>query len=309
MLAPTDAALGKAVVSNERVPQRVRQALNIESGLNDGISLPLFVVFLETALVAEESLAVSDIFVTLLEQVGIALAVGIAVGWIGAIAIAWGRSSGAALGYWLEIAVVGLAIGAYAIATPLGGSGFIAAWVAGFTFGKRFVSTADDPLPEFAEALGDLLTMASFFVFGIFLGPVLVDLSWQIVLYGVLSLAVVRVLAVAVALGGAKMRRQSVLYIGWFGPRGLATIILTIEIIDESALDGASTIADAALFTVALSVLLHGATAWWGSNAYADYVESHPQRSELAEGVEPTSAVRVPFRARHQPMGRERRSG
>ena len=264
MLAPTDAALGKAVVSNERVPSRIRQALNIESGLNDGISLPLFVVFLETALVAEDSLAISDIVITLLEQVGIALIVGIAVGWIGAIAIAWGRSSGAALSYWLEIGLVGLAVGAYAIATPLGGSGFIAAWVAGYVFGTRFVSAADDPLPEFAEALGDLLTMASFFVFGIFLGPVLVDLSWQIVLYGVLSLAAVRMIAVAVALIGEKMRWQSVLYIGWFGPRGLATIILTIEVIDESTLNGASTIADAALFTVALSVLLHGLTALVG---------------------------------------------
>ena len=271
MLAPTDAALGKAVVSNERVPIRIRQALNIESGLNDGISLPLFLVFLETALVAEDSLAISEIVVTLLEQVGIAIIVGIAVGWIGAIAIRWGRSSGAALGYWLEIGLVGLAVGAYAIATPLGGSGFIAAWVAGYVFGTRFVSVADDPLPEFAEALGDLLTMASFFVFGIFLGPVLVDLSWQIVLYGVLSLAAVRMIAVAVALIGEKMRWQSVLYIGWFGPRGLATIILTIEVIDESTLNGASTIADAALFTVALSVLLHGVTAWWGSNTYADY--------------------------------------
>jgi NhaP-type Na+/H+ or K+/H+ antiporter len=305
MLAPTDAALGKAVVSNERVPRRVRQALNIESGLNDGIALPLFLVFLETTLVAEESLAVSEIFVTLLEQVGIALVVGIAVGWIGAVAIAWGRSSGAALGYWLEIALVALAVGAYAIATPLGGSGFIAAWVAGFVFGKRFVSAADDPLPEFAEALGDLLTMASFFVFGIFLGPVLVDLSWQIVLYGVLSLAAVRGIAVVVALVGAKMRWQSVLYIGWFGPRGLATIILTIEVVGESTLDGASTIADAALFTVALSVLLHGFTAWWGSNAYADFVESHPRRTDLAEDVEPATTVRVPFRARQHPTGRQ----
>jgi len=307
MLAPTDAALGKAVVSNERVPRRIRQALNIESGLNDGIALPLFLVFLETALVAEESLAISEIFITLLEQVGIALAVGIAVGWVGALAIAWGRSSGAALGYWLEIALVGLAVGAYAIATPLGGSGFIAAWVAGFVFGKRFVSAADDPLPDFAEALGDLLTMASFFVFGIFLGPVLADLSWEIVLYGVLSLVAVRVLAVAAALVGAKMRWQSVLYIGWFGPRGLATIILTIEVIDASTLNGASTIADAALFTVALSVLLHGLTAWWGSNTYADYVVAHPRRTDLAEGLEPTSEVRVPFRARHEPMGRQQR--
>jgi NhaP-type Na+/H+ or K+/H+ antiporter len=304
MLAPTDAALGKAVVSNERVPRRIRQALNIESGLNDGIALPLFLVFLETALVAEESLAVSEIFLTLLEQVGVALVVGIAVGWIGAYAIAWGRSSGAALGYWLEIALVSLAVSAYAIATPLGGSGFIAAWVAGFAFGKWFVSAPDDPLPEFAEAFGDLLTMASFFVFGIFLGPVLVDLTWQVALYGVLSLAAVRVIAVFVALAGAKMRWQSVLYIGWFGPRGLATIILTIEVIDESTLNGSSTIADAALFTVGLSVLLHGLTAWWGSNAYADFVQSHPRQTELAEDVEPRSIVRVPFRARQQPVGR-----
>ncbi len=140
MLAPTDAALGKAVVSNERVPLRVRQALNIESGLNDGIALPLFLVFLETAQAAEDSLSIADLAITLVEQVGIALAIGIAVGWLGALAIAWGRSSGAALGYWLEIGLVGLAVGAYAIATPLGGSGFIAAWVAGYVFGTRFVS-------------------------------------------------------------------------------------------------------------------------------------------------------------------------
>lgn len=304
MLAPTDAALGKAVVSNERVPLRIRQALNIESGLNDGIALPLFIVFLETAMIAEESLAISEVFVTLFEQVGIALLVGIAVGWIGALAIAWGRSSGAALGYWLEIGLVGLAVAAYAIATPLGGSGFIAAWVAGYVFGTRFVSVGDDPLPEFAEAFGDLLTMVSFVVFGIFLGPVLVDLTWQIVVFGVLSLAAVRTMAVAVALLGAKMRWQSVLYIGWFGPRGLATMILTIEVVDESGLAGASTIADAALFTVALSVLLHGLTAWWGSNRYADFVESHPKGTDLAEDVEPTSKVRVPFRARQQPTGR-----
>jgi NhaP-type Na+/H+ or K+/H+ antiporter len=307
MLAPTDAALGKAVVSNERVPQRVRQALNIESGLNDGISLPVFLVFLETAVVAEQSLAVSDIFVELGKQVGIALVIGIAVGWIGARAIAWGRSSGAAIGYWLEIGLVGLAVSAYAIATPLGGSGFIAAWVAGFAFGRRFVSSSDDTLPEFSEASGDLLTMASFFVFGVFLGPVLADLDWQIVVYGVLSLAAVRLIAVAISLIGAKMQLPSILYMGWFGPRGLATIILTIEVIDESTLNGASTIADAALFTVGLSVLLHGLTAWWGSNAYADYVEQHPQRADLMEGQSPAVNVRVPLRSRQVPSSRSDR--
>jgi sodium/hydrogen antiporter len=299
MLAPTDAALGKAVVSNERVPRRIRQALNIESGLNDGIALPIFLVFLETAVITEQSLAVSDIFVELGEQVGIALVIGIPAGWVGALAIGWGRSSGAAIGYWLQIGVVGVGVAAYAIATPLGGSGFIAAWVAGLVFGRRLATVCDDTLPEFAEASGDLLTMASFFVFGVFLGPVLADLRWETVVYAVLSLTVVRMLAVAISLARARLRLPSILYMGWFGPRGLATIILTIEIIDDGSLDGASTIADVALFTVGLSVLLHGLTAWWGSNAYADYVAAHPRHEDLAERVEPASPVRVPLRARH----------
>jgi NhaP-type Na+/H+ or K+/H+ antiporter len=197
-------------------------------------------------------------------------------------------------------------VSAYAIATPLGGSGFIAAWVAGFVFGRRYVSSNDDSLPEFAEALGDLLTMLSFLVFGIFLGPVLADLSWQIVLYGVLSLAVVRVAAVAISLVGADLRPRTILYIGWFGPRGLATIILTLEVIDESALNGSSTIADVALFTVGLSVLLHGLTAWWGSNAYADYVEAHPRRADLVEDQESAMNVRVPLRARYHDPAADR---
>jgi NhaP-type Na+/H+ or K+/H+ antiporter len=310
MLAPTDAALGKAVVSNERVPGRVRQALNIESGLNDGIALPVFIVFLEAALVAEESLPISDLATELAKQVGIAAAVGIGVGWVGARGIAWGRSSGLAIGYWLEIGLVALAASAYALATPLGGSGFIAAWVAGFVFGMVFATPSkdvpDESLPVFAEATGDLLTMASFFVFGVFIGPVLADLTWQIVVYAVLSLAVVRMVAVAVSLLGAGMRPWSVVYMGWFGPRGLATIILTIEIIGESELLGASTIASVALLTVGLSVLLHGMTAWWGSNAYGDYCETHPRRHELHEHVEPKVAVRVPFRARQYPSATRR---
>jgi NhaP-type Na+/H+ or K+/H+ antiporter len=268
----------------------------------------VFLVFLDAALVAEGSLAVSDIFVELGKQVGVALVVGIAVGALGAWAIAWGRSHGTAVGYWLQIGVVGLAVSAYAIATPLGGSGFIAAWVAGFVFGKRFVSTSDDTLPEFAEASGDLLTMASFLVFGIFLGPVLADLSWQIVVYGVLSLAAVRMIAVMVALVGARMQLASILYMGWFGPRGLATMILTIEVIGESGLAGSSTIAEAALFTVALSVLLHGLTAWWGSNAYADHIEQHPRRVDLAEDQAMTVDVRIPMRSRHHASARSDRS-
>jgi sodium/hydrogen antiporter len=299
MLAPTDAALGKAVVSNERVPGRIRQALNIESGLNDGISLPLFVVFLAAALAVEESIGATDIVVELVQQVGIAVVVGVVVGYVGAIAIAFGRRRDLSLFYWSQIALLAVAAAAYTAATPAGGSGFIAAWVAGLMFGRIYGSTDDPSLPEFAESTGDLLTVGSFFVFGVYLGPALTGLTWQIALYGVLSLAVVRMVAVAVSLIGAGLRAPTIAYIGWFGPRGLATIILTIEVIGEGELLGSSTIASAALFAVGLSVVLHGATAWHGSNVYADWVETHPRRGAMAERLPTTSAVRVPMRSRH----------
>ncbi len=190
---------------------------------------------------------------------------------------------------------------AYLVAAPAGGSGFIAAWVAGFVFGRHYDSTEDETLPEFAESTGDLLTVASFFVFGVFLGPVLANLTWQIVLYSVLSLAVVRLVAVAVSLIGAGLRPQSIAYMGWFGPRGLATIILAIEVVGEQELLGSDTISATALFTVGLSVVLHGATAWRGSNTYADFVEAHPRETDMAERVEPLVHIRVPMRSRRPP--------
>jgi len=300
MLAPTDAALGKAVVSNPRVPARVRQALNIESGLNDGIALPFFIVFLETARASEGSLDVGELVVELVRDIGVAVAVGIAVGALGARAVRWGRTSGFANEHWLQVALLSLAVAAYALATPLGGSGFIAAWVAGLMFGRsnRAARDGDASLGEFAEITGDLLTMVSFFVFGVYLGPVLADLTWEVVAYAVVSLVVVRFAAVTLALAGGRMLRSTLLYIGWFGPRGLATIILTIEIVDGSDLTNGATIANAALFTVGLSVLAHGVTAWWGSNAYADAVEAHPGASELAENAPTEMDVRVPVRSR-----------
>jgi NhaP-type Na+/H+ or K+/H+ antiporter len=305
MLAPTDAALGKAVVSNPRVPVRIRQALNVESGLNDGIALPFFLVFVETAQAVESSLDASQLVTEVVKQLGIAAVVGAVVGSVGARVIRWGRTSGNANDYWLQIGLLALAAVAYTVATPLGGSGFIAAWVAGLAFGRASRSFAAktedlDELSVFAETTGDLLTMMSFLIFGIFLGPVLAALTWQMAVYGVLSLAVVRLAAVTLAVIRNRMRWPTVLYIGWFGPRGLATIILTIEIVDESSLDHSSTIAGAALFTVGLSVLLHGLTAWWGSNRYADYVESHPDTDTLAEQDASGFDVRVPLRSQHR---------
>jgi len=295
MLAPTDAALGKAVISNPRVPQRIRQALNVESGLNDGVALPVFVVFLEAAAASEDSLSIADFLSELTAEVGIAVAVGVLIGWAGAKLLRWASATQMAQHYWLEIAVVALALMAYALADPLGGSGFIAAWVAGVVFG-RFCVDSEVDTHEFAEAVGDGLTMISFLLFGVFVGPVLESLTWEAFLYGVISLVVIRVAAVAVSMIGSGLRPASVLYLGWFGPRGLATVILTIAVIDATELDGAGLITDAALVTVVLSVVAHGATAWWGSNAYADRIEAMPDPHEMLEH-ESAPVVRVPRRA------------
>ena len=168
-------------------------------------------------------------------------------------------------------------------------------------FGRtnRAAHDTDGSLLEFSEIVGDLLTMVSFFVFGVYLGPVLTEVTWQIVAYAVVSLAVIRLAAVVIAVAGEHMRRSTRLYMGWFGPRGLATIILTIEIIDVSDLDHGATIANTALFTVGLSVLVHGLTAWWGSNVYADAVEARPDGDDQMETTPTSLDVRVPLRSRH----------
>ena len=184
----------------------------------------------------------------------------------------------------------------YAVADPLGGSGFIAAWVAGVAYGRVERSRPGD-VREFAEATGEVLTMLSLFVFGLVLGPILTQVGWESVLYAVLSLAVVRMIAVALSLLGAGLALPSIVYLGWFGPRGLATLILTISIVETTDLAGAPTIVEVALITVALSVIAHGATSRWGSNAYADWVESHEAADALEESrtVQP---VPVPRRSR-----------
>jgi sodium/hydrogen antiporter len=294
MLAPTDAALGKAVVSNPRVPRRIRQALGVESGLNDGIVLPLFVVFFELARAAEESPTALDVVTELLAEVGIALIVGVAVGWLGARLIALATAAEWAAKCWLDIAVVSLAVLSFAIADPLNGSGFIAAWVAGLVFG-RARTDANDHIEHLAESVSDAFTMMSFLVFGLLLGPALSGLTWRVILYAVLSLTLVRLTAVVIAMLGSGMNRVSLLYLGWFGPRGLATLILAVSVAEVADFVGGPFINQVALVTVALSVIGHGVTAWWGSNSYADWIAAHPDSDDMMESM-PTPELRPPRR-------------
>ena len=269
ILAPTDAALGQAVVSNPRVPEVIRQALNVESGLNDGIVLPILLVFLALAEHATEHTVFVVVF---LKAVLLAAGIGVAVGWAGAWTVIRLAKRGWIGRRWQQIYVLALAALTYGLATPLGGSGFIAAWVGGCAMGFGLRGELPE-IRELPEEVANLLTMASFLVFGaLYAGGSLGDTTGTIALYAALSLTLVRMLPVALSSAGTGMARPTVAYLGWFGPRGLASIIFA-DLIIEHALPQASLITNVVNVTVVASVLLHGATAWVSSERYADWYE------------------------------------
>lgn len=293
ILAPTDAALGQAVVSNPRVPERIRQGLNVESGLNDGIALPVFLVVLQTAEAAASSLSVTTLLGEILKELSLAVAVGLVSGWLAAKAIVWASQRDWVAQGWRHVSLLGVAFVAWSLGDAVGGSGFIAAWVAGLVLG-RALRGAFPGVTDFAESIGHLLTLLSFFVFGgLVLGQAVGELTWQVGLYAVLSLTVIRIVPVGIAMVGSGLRSASLLYLGWFGPRGLASIILVATIVEESELAGAGTITVVMAATVGLSIYAHGVTAWWGSNRYGNWYESlQSHHGEMAEsGDVPDVAV------------------
>jgi NhaP-type Na+/H+ or K+/H+ antiporter len=290
VLAPTDAALGQAVVSNPRVPARVRQALNVEAGLNDGLSVPFVALFLVLA-VEEESLS-ADVWVRFaLEQVGLGVLVGVGVGLAGGWLVSRASGRGWMTGSFQRLALLALALIAWALADQIGGNGFIAAFVGGLAVGPT-VERVGEQLIRFTEAEGQLLNLSVFFVFGVLAVGLVENLTWRVTLYALLSLTVIRMLPVAASLLGTHLGSVSVLFAGWFGPRGLASIVLGLIVIAEAPqLAGAGEIELVVASTVLLSVLLHGVTAAPLSAAYARRVEGMS-----ADAPEKRGAAEVPTR-------------
>ena len=261
MLAPTDAALGKAVVTNEAVPSNIREGLNVESGLNDGICVPILFVFLAlvTATGAETSTPLLAMKLVA-EEIGIGVAVGVGLTVLGS----WLGTRFADRGWitetWRQLTVPALAVACFAVAQWLGGSGFIAAFAGGLLFGgltKRHKHT----LLLAAEGTGDTLALITWVVFGAaVVGQSVGSFSWDVMLYAVLSLTVVRMLPVFLALTGMKLQTDEKLFMGWFGPRGLASIVFAVIVLNEH-LAGGSTIISTVVCTIALSVIAHGLSA------------------------------------------------
>jgi sodium/hydrogen antiporter len=277
LLAPTDAALGEAVVTEPRLPSRIRQGLNVESGLNDGICVPLLLIALAAADVEDNATSSHHAITIVIEEIGYGIGGGVVAGLAAAAVVAFAYRRNLITESWLQVIPVAGAGLAYGVAVALGGSGFIAAFVAGAIFGA-LVSQESEQASRLNEELGALLGGVTFLIFGaVLLGPALKHVSWQIALYALLSLTLVRMLPVAIAMIGTGARRPTVGFLGWFGPRGLASIVFAVIVVEEAHLPGAQTILLTTYLAIGLSVLAHGLTAAPLAKRYARWYESHPR--------------------------------
>ena len=280
ILAPTDAALGQAVVTLPRLPSPVRQGLNVESGLNDGICVPLF--FIALAIAQADARHVSDVaaFRLVAEAIGYGAVGGVIAGTVAAAVVVLGRKHRFVDDVWLQVVPVAAAVLAYSVADALGGSGFIAAFVGGMIFGGLRRRQGGE-VGYLIEELGGVLNAITFIVFGaVILGPSLGDATWAIAGYAVLSLTLVRMLPVGIAMLGTGARRQTVGFLGWFGPRGLASIVFAVILVEEGGLPHDDVIITTIVITIGLSVLAHGLTAAPLANRYAAWFESHPRDAQ-----------------------------
>ena len=261
LLAPTDAALGQSVVSAKAVPVRIRQAINVESGLNDGIALPAVLLFAALASAQQESAQAAEWLSFALFQVTLGPLAGALVGFVGARLLDSAAHRGWTDTAFQGIGILSLAVFAFAAAELIGGNGFIAAFIGGMVLG----ATVRHPctfLFEFMEAEGLLLMLITFLVFGAALLPEgLEHISAATIVYAVLSLTVVRMLPVAISLMGTGLRLRSVMFLGWFGPRGLASILFVLLILEKVELVHRTELLSITVITVGLSALLHGLSA------------------------------------------------
>ncbi len=257
-LAPTDAALGVPVVTNRAVPSRIRRLITVESGLNDGIATPVVVLAIAGAASVEGLGGVGPGQAVL--ELAIGVVVGVAVGAGGGGLLRWARRAGWAAEGFIGIAVLALALGAYAGALLAHGNGFVAA----FCGGLAFAAAAGPRGPAevgFLEQASGLVSLLVWLAFGAVAVPIMLEgLDLAVVLYAVLSLTLVRMLPVALALIGAGVDRATVLFVGWFGPRGLASLVFALLALEELG-PGADHAVAAIAVTVLLSVVAHGASA------------------------------------------------
>ena len=275
ILAPTDAGLGQIIVNSPRVPTRVREALNVEAGLNDGLSVPFLLFFFALAANSEEGTRAS-LMQFIVEQLGYGVLVGGGIGIAGGWLLGRARRNGWMAESSQQLGIVALPLLCLLFSEAVGASMFIAAFVAGLAVQAGFKEAGRHSV-EFTDEWGQLLNLAVFFLFGMIAACDWRQFAWTHWLYAGLSLTVVRMLPVAVALIGLRLRPATVLFMGWFGPRGLASIVLGLVYLEqETRLPGEKTIRLTVMVTVWLSIFAHGLSALPGINIYGKKIASLP---------------------------------
>ncbi len=258
-VAPTDAALGAAIIEDERVPERIRRVLNVESGLNDGIATPFVKFFIVAAVVGTQYETTSES--SALIELALGVVGGVVIGAVGGWVLARARAAGVGAAGYRSVGVAALAVLSYAAIVELEGNGFVAAFVAGLAFG------AVTPRADHEESLGfthdsaKVLSGVVWFLFGAVMVPALEYASWRDVVFAVVALTVVRMVPVALALLGTGFDRATVGVLGWFGPRGLASVVFALLALEGLAPPDGRSVVVVVTMTVLLSVVAHGLSA------------------------------------------------
>lgn len=261
MLAATDAALGKAVVTNKAVPTQIREGLNIESGLNDGLCVPILFVFIALALGSGTEGGSTMLALKLvIQELGIGLVVGLGLTAVGTWALRWCWSKGWVTEIWKQVTVVALSIACFSVAQSLHGSGYIAAFTGGLLFGFK-AKEATHRLVLAAEGTGETLALMTWLVFGAtVIGQSVQHFTWEMLVYALLSLTVIRMLPIFLSLSGTGESTASKLFLSWFGPRGLASIVFAIIVVNKGV-PGGKFVAMIVVLTVFFSLVAHGVSA------------------------------------------------
>jgi NhaP-type Na+/H+ or K+/H+ antiporter len=268
MLASTDTSLVEFILRNPRVPACIREALNLESGLSDGLVVPFVLLFV--SLIKADAAGLGMVFLRIMvQQIGLGITVGAVVGLVGGWLLGLARRRGWASAAFQQIAMIALVPLCWALSKVVDTSPFIAAFAAGIAVRASFRDSAEG-IVEFSENEGRLLQMFVFFLFGTTAGSMLGEFHLAPVLYAILSLTLVRMMSVAISLRGTGLSTASVLFMGWFGPRGLASIVLGMVIAGQNLpSSGSSLIRLCLIATVLFSIFAHGLSAFPGVRLYA----------------------------------------
>jgi len=269
-LAPIDSSLAESSLENPKVPMRIRQTLNVEGGMDDGISLPFLLFCISLAVSSETGLREGIFLIFAVKEIAFGILAGIFMGYLGARFISWGNKSGWMSSQFQKIGWLALVLLTYGVAEAIGGNGFIAAFFFGIISGNAIQEQQDNRLHRFVEVENTLFMMLTFVFYGaVMLYPVLQHINPAIIIYAILSLTLVRMLPVAISLIGTKLHLESKLYLGWFGPRGIASILYAYTVIRAEEIAEADLIFRVIMITIFISVLAHGISAVPLTNWYS----------------------------------------